>query len=69
MSNLSSAVSKYMSTRTVSSTSLLEGISLLGTNRLGEPEKNMDIDGEIAVPWLISDFDSLTRFFCFGEEC
>jgi len=48
-----------MSVRTVSSTSLLQGVALLGTNRVGEPEKTMDVDGEIAVPWLNSDFDLL----------
>lgn len=61
-SPLVSNLLSYMSARTVSSTSLLQGISLLGTKRIGEPEKSMDVDAEIAVPWLNSDFDLLILF-------
>lgn len=39
-----------MVTRSISSTSLAHGASLLATNCVGEIDHMMDIDAEIAVP-------------------
>ena len=39
-----------MTARQISSTSLVQGMSLLGTNRVDHQEGDIDLDAQIAVP-------------------